>query len=178
MKKTVEKIKVHRDGLPDEGQGLRRPYDKQIGEFPCRSFNLGAKTATFPHTDQGNLAQSWCSITPVGQFNHKTGGHLILWNFGLVTEFPAGSTILIPSALIVHSNTPVEGKGTRYSIVQYAAGGLFRWAENGNMTQSDYLAKCSARGLAPHQWEPGERWANSVNMYTNISEIIDKTHTT
>jgi len=54
------------------------------------------------------------------------GGHLGLWDLGIVVEFPPNSTILIPSSLIVHSNTPIQSDKVRYSIVQYATGHLFR----------------------------------------------------
>lgn len=108
----------------------------------------------------------------MGEFTHTTGGHLVLWDFGLVIDFPAGSAILIPSALIVHSNTAVQCGGTRYSIVQYVAGGLFRWVENGCMTKKDYLAKCLKEGSSSQSQEPGERWAKAVNMFTHISQLI------
>jgi hypothetical protein len=72
-----------------------------------------------------NFAQSWCSITPLGDFDSDIGGDLVLWDFKLVIHFLAGSTMLIPSALLYHSNTPIQPGETHYSIVQYAAGGAF-----------------------------------------------------
>ncbi|KIL54546.1 hypothetical protein M378DRAFT_54007, partial [Amanita muscaria Koide BX008] len=124
---TVETIRAT-DG------SLRRPYDSKVGVYPCRSFNLGPHTVSFPHKDVGNLAQSWCSVTALGEYDHHLGGHLVLWDFKTVIQFPAGSTILLPSALFLHSNTSIQPGETRYSIIQYAAGGLFRWVENGCMT--------------------------------------------
>ncbi|KAN0113573.1 hypothetical protein V8E52_007637, partial [Russula decolorans] len=56
------------------------------------SFNLGQQTTSFPHLDEKNLAQSWCSKTLLGDFSPNLGGHLVLWDFGLVIRFPAGST--------------------------------------------------------------------------------------
>ncbi|KAH9042329.1 hypothetical protein EDB84DRAFT_1232732, partial [Lactarius hengduanensis] len=76
------------------------------------SFNIGNQSTSFPHTNENNLAQSWCSITPLGTFNPKEGGHIVLWDLKMVVEFPPGlapgSTVLIPSALITHSNTPIR----------------------------------------------------------------------
>lgn len=127
MRDTVNKLR-------ERDEGLKRSYDLKVGDFPCRSFNLGKQSVASPHTDHKNLAQGWCSITPLGSFNPKKGGHLVLWDFNLMIEFPPGSTALIPSALIKHSNTLLQSGETRYSIVQYAAGGLFRWVERGFMT--------------------------------------------
>lgn len=161
MRATVEAIKARFDGSPDEQVGLRRSYDEKIGAFPCRSFNLGRQSVTFPHTDNCNLAHSWCSVTALGKFDHQTGGHLVLWDFGLVVDFPAGCTILIPSSIIVHSNTAIKAHESRFSIVQYAAGGLFRWVENGFSTQDGDVEI------------EDERWANRVKLFTNVAELVE-----
>ncbi|KAJ7791104.1 hypothetical protein B0H13DRAFT_2394385 [Mycena leptocephala] len=42
-------------------------------------------------------------------------------------SFPPGSTLLIPSALVQHSNVPIRAHEQRSSITQYTAGSLFRW---------------------------------------------------
>ncbi|KAJ3886728.1 hypothetical protein GG344DRAFT_69418 [Lentinula edodes] len=41
------------------------------------------------------------------------GGHLVLWDLGLVIRFPPGSTILFPSSLITHSTIPIQEGETR-----------------------------------------------------------------
>ncbi|KAK2465171.1 hypothetical protein APHAL10511_002802 [Amanita phalloides] len=170
VRETVEAIRARRD---KSGEPLRRPYDDQLGVFPCLSVNLGLQSTSFPHMDDGNLAQSWCSITPLGLFNPKKGGHIILWDLGLVIDFPPGSTVLIPSALILHSNTSIQPGETRFSIVQYAAGGLFRWVNNGHMTEADMLAKAvSTKG---HELEQMLRWEKAVNMFTKVDELTDDT---
>ena len=117
---------------------LCQTYNSKAGVFPCRSFNLGQHTATYPYKDMCNLAQAWCSITPVGTFDPKLGGHLVLKELKLIIEFPASSTILIPSALLTHFHIPIREHETRFSIVQYVAGGLFRWVENGFMTDLEW----------------------------------------
>jgi len=58
--------------------------------------------------DFGNLPYGWCAITSLGPFDPKRGGHLVLWDLQLVIEFPPGSTILIPSAVLQHSNIPIH----------------------------------------------------------------------
>lgn len=52
-------------------------------------------------------------------------------NFANVIEFPAGSTILLPSVAIAHSNTPIGPGERRCLFTQYTFGGLFRWAARG-----------------------------------------------
>ncbi|KAF9044681.1 hypothetical protein BDP27DRAFT_1141447, partial [Rhodocollybia butyracea] len=98
--------------------------------FAGVSFNLPQCTVTSPHTDCHNLAFRWCAITALGNFDPDCGGHMILWDLGLVICFPPGSTILIPSALLTHSNVPIQPGEEFYSIIQYSSSGLFRWVYN------------------------------------------------
>lgn len=173
VKATVEGIKAHRglDGRAGPELELHRPYDHRVGVFPCRSFNLGGQTVTQPHLDYKNLAQSWCSVTALGHFNHCLGGQFVLWDFGLVVDFPAGSTILIPSALLVHSNTPIRPDESRYSIVQYAAGGLFRWAENGFMSEKRWLSQANEEDHQRHRERGENRWTDACSMFTTVEEL-------
>ena len=106
MEATVEKIWADADLSQEENLKLRRPYDSQIEALPCQSFNLGGQSMCSHHADPANLAQGWCSIIPLGSFDPKKGGHLILWDFDLEIESPVGSTVLIPSTLITHSDRP------------------------------------------------------------------------
>jgi hypothetical protein len=171
VKAAVEAIQAFwGDGVSKELR-LWQDLSKKLGVFPCRSFNLGEQTASFPHLDMRNLAQSWCSITPLGNFNPDLGGHLVLWDFGLFIRFPAGSTVLIPSSLLVHSNSSIQPGETRYSIVQYAAGGLFRWVDNGFKTDREWLAGASDDDIKVRQKEKGERWRSAAGMYTHLSEL-------
>ncbi len=169
MKSTVEAV------CASWGSEMSEEYwqdlDKKVGVFPCRSFNLGKPTVTIPHWDEKNLAQSWCSVTPLGDFNPDLGGHFVLWDYKLVIRFPAGSTLLIPSALLVHSNTPVQPNKTRYSIVQYAAGGLSRWVNNGLMSNKDLLAKAGEESEKSYKREQSSHWMSVVEMYTRLDEL-------
>ena len=90
---------------------LNFPYEKSI--FPTTTYNLGPCTISHPHLDFANLAFGWYAITALGNFNYKTGGHLIVWDLNLVIEFPLGSTILIPSAILSHSNTTINEQERR-----------------------------------------------------------------
>lgn len=52
-------------------------------------------------------------------------------------EFPAGSTYLIPSSCITHSNTPTQIGEWRASFTQYTAEGIFHWVGNGFQTDGE-----------------------------------------
>ena len=160
------------DAIKAKSPSLKRPYDDSVGVYPCRSFNLGKQTASYPHVDLANLAQSWCTVTPIGSFDPKMGGHLVLKDLGLVVEFPPGTTILIPSALITHSNTPIRSHETRYPIVQYAAGGLFRWVENGFMTDAKWEETASKEQMDSREDDKKQRWKRALAAFTKLDELL------
>ena len=96
----------------------------------------------------------------------------MLEELGLLVEFPPSSTILIPSALITHHNLPIKGHEACYSIVQYAAGGLFRWAANGFKTDKVWHGKATAEMKEQRKTDDENRWANFVDMFTAYDELI------
>lgn len=165
LKYVVEEIRAKRDTMPHK-KSLRRNYDSKVGIFPCRSFNLGNQSASYPHVDEKNLAQSWCSITALGQFNPDLGGHFVLWDFKLFIRFPPGSTILIPSALFCHSNTAIQPEEKRHSIVQYAAGGLARWVDYDQMTEVEWHAQATSVKIQEKNRKKKTRWVDAVGLYT------------
>ncbi|PPQ82483.1 hypothetical protein CVT26_012846, partial [Gymnopilus dilepis] len=120
--------------------------------FPCSvfaaaSYNFGPRTACYKHKDFANLPFGLCAVTALGNFNPRLGGHLVLWECKLVIEFPPGATILLPSAVVAHSNTPIQDNERRYSFAQYTAGGIFRWVENDCKLADDYYASLSPEDL-------------------------------
>jgi hypothetical protein len=170
VEKVVETIRSSKDNISGH-PGLRKDYDKKVGVFPCRSFNLGDQSASYPHVDEKNLAQSWCSVTALGPFKADLGGHFVLWDLALYIRFPPGSTILIPSALLLHSNTTIQPGEERHSIVQYVAGGLARWVDYGQMSVADWHAKATVEEVEQKDLERKGRWENAVRMYTSIKEL-------
>ena len=170
-KDTMEAIRNHFDSIGDKSLGLQSDNNKALGVFPCRTFNLATQSVSIPHTDNNNLSHGWCSITPFGDFNPTLGGHLVLWDFGLIIEFPPGSTILIPSSFILHSNTPIEPGKIRHSIVQYAAGHLYRWVKNGFLTDKDWKEQATAEQLEQWEKEKDSRWENAVASFTTLEEL-------
>ncbi|OSD08126.1 hypothetical protein PYCCODRAFT_1358115 [Trametes coccinea BRFM310] len=143
---------------------LRRNFDRSA--FSCSTFNLGPQTRTVPHRDHLNLPYGWCAITAFGNFDPKQGGHIILWDLRMVIEFPPGSTILIPSAILMHSNTAIAPEERRYSFTQYTPGGVFRWVASGFQTVKE--AGLSARSLNA---AGRKRWEEGVGLLSLWSEL-------
>ncbi|KAK7060971.1 hypothetical protein VNI00_000706 [Paramarasmius palmivorus] len=132
----------------------------------------GPQVSTLPHTDYGNYARSWCAVTALGRFDPDHGGHLIMWNVGITIRFPPGCTILFPSALITHSNVPVSPGETRYSLVQYTAGGLFRWVYNGGMSDKSFVASATKAELDRRDLERKRRAEEALRCYTTLEELM------
>ncbi|PPR00995.1 hypothetical protein CVT24_000569 [Panaeolus cyanescens] len=110
--------------------------------FPKSAFNLGGNAWSHKHVDSKNFPFGWCCITSLGDFSHVTGGHLILWDLGLILELPAGYSASILSALIIHSNIPTSEEGDiRYSFVQYFPGEIMRYVDNGCLTDRGFRKK-------------------------------------
>ncbi|KAJ3722344.1 hypothetical protein C8R42DRAFT_546030, partial [Lentinula raphanica] len=105
--------------------------------FAALTLNLGPRSFSPPHMDADNGAGGWCTDTPAGNYDPDRGGHLVLWDMGLIIRFPPGSSILFPSALITHSTLPIQEDETRYAFIQYSSGGLFRWRRNGFRSDKD-----------------------------------------
>jgi hypothetical protein len=117
------------------GGRLSRAFPKSA--WPAATFNFAPRVVTAPHKDRANAPAIPCSITPSGSFNSELGGHLVLYELGLVIEFPAGSNILICSGSITHYNLPIADSESRASFTQYFAGGLARHVAYGYKVEKD-----------------------------------------
>jgi hypothetical protein len=151
--------------LFDNDPTLMRPFNSI---FTAASFNLGPQTVSFPHIDFGNLPFGLCAITALGSFDPVRGGHLVLWECRLVIQFPPGSTILIPSAVIKHSNIKIREGERRYSFAQYCAGGLFRWVDYGFKTVKDFESSCDKDQLLEVYEVNKGRWKFGLELFNRI----------
>ncbi|KAL7278117.1 hypothetical protein ACG7TL_008088 [Trametes sanguinea] len=157
------------DALLHHHRGLRRNFVNSV--FASATFNVGPQTVARTHTDHLNLPAGLCAITALGSFDAEAGGHLILWDLKLVIKFPPGATVLIPSALLCHSNTALQPGETRFSLTQYSAGGLFQWVECGFKPQGAVSAagkKRYARGE--------EHWNEGLARFSRASELTTAAH--
>jgi hypothetical protein len=96
-----------------------------------------------------------------------------LWDLKLVVEFLPGALILLPSATLAHSNTPVEDGDERISFTQFTAGGLFRWMDNGRRTDEQLRREDPAeysRLLAKRE----SHWEEGLSYFSTVDELLDE----
>ncbi|KAJ6463647.1 hypothetical protein C8R47DRAFT_992589, partial [Mycena vitilis] len=86
---------------------------------------------------------SWAVLTALGKYAHKHGGHIILWDLGLVITFPPGTTILLPPSVIRYSFVKVRPGEHRYALSQWAGGGIQRWFDNGCHSDLEFAVRAS-----------------------------------
>ncbi|KAJ7445243.1 hypothetical protein B0H11DRAFT_2087938 [Mycena galericulata] len=156
---TMAELHRWKDGLPRNFSALTSSV------FAAATFNFGPRTVTLPHLDFANLAWGWCSITALGYFDPNKGGHLILWDLRLVIRFPPGSSILIPSAILRHSNVAIQQGEKRFSFTQYTAAGIFRFVGNGFRTEKSLNARMTAAEQAKRAEERRCRFTEGIKMY-------------
>ncbi|KAJ7315540.1 hypothetical protein DFH08DRAFT_715411 [Mycena albidolilacea] len=149
--------------LVRKNPGLRRTFTRS--PFAAVTVNLGPVSVSLPHTDAANKADGMCLIGALGSFDADKGGQLVCWDYDLIIRFPPGCSILIPSAVVTHSNTPIRDGEERFSIIQYTAGGLFRWVANGFQSDRSWLASASAEDLARREEERKARCADALKKF-------------
>lgn len=172
--KVYAYMKKYVDQLFKKQPSLRQIFPKSV--YPAAAFNFGPKVCTFKHRDVLNLPFGFCAIHALGRFNPQKGGHLILWELKLVIEFPPGSLILIPSAILSHSNTPVAEGDTRASFTQYVSGGLFRFADAGFQLEKDLKKKDPERyerlkSARSKRWEFGLSLISALDQLRNEEPV-------
>ncbi|KAG6819392.1 hypothetical protein H0H93_012239 [Arthromyces matolae] len=165
-----EYYRSNMQSLLDHNPHLHHNFPRST--FAACTFNLGPRTTTLPHVDRSNLAWGWCAITALGNFNADLGGHLVLWDLGLVIRFPAGATILIPSALLTHSNIPIAEGEERFSFTQFTSGCLLRYVHNGFCTDKEFLEKATKEQLQNREDERASRWSKGLAMLSKVAEFV------
>ena len=153
----------------DHDDTLTRNFENSV--FAGCAFNFGPQTVCYRHRDHANLPFGWCAITALGNYDYKKGGHLVLWDFGLVIGFPPGSTIFVPSASLDHSITTIQKGERRYSFTQYTAGGTFRWVDYGFRKADEYFASLSEEKQQALAEEGRDRLAFGLSLFSTIDEL-------
>ncbi|KAJ4477734.1 hypothetical protein C8J55DRAFT_430599 [Lentinula edodes] len=166
-KNHAEHLRLNAE-LDEKLPHLRRNFENSV--YLGMTVNFGPSTWTHIHTDSKNDVRIPCAITTGGRFNHKAGGHLILWDFKLILEFPPGATILLPSALIRHSNLPVAAGETRISVTQYSAGGVRRWLEYGGRTEDEFRQQ-DPEGFARAWAKRRENYKEGMGLFCTLEQL-------
>ena len=153
------------DKLFKSDERLTRPFRSV---YPAATYNLGPRTVCLPHVDFANLPFGYCAITAIGDYDYKKGGHIVLWEPKLIIEFPPGTTVLLPSAIVTHFNMPVAEGETRCSFTQYAAGGLFRWVDNGFKTAADHWDTLTEKQKGEKMEADKKRWEFGLGLLPTL----------
>ncbi|KAK7054023.1 hypothetical protein R3P38DRAFT_2381946, partial [Favolaschia claudopus] len=121
--------------------------------YPCEASVFSAATVELggPHRTRSDWrghippfeAAVWSILTAAGTYRSIYGGHLIVWDLGLVIQFPAGSSILVPTGIVRYSFVEVRPGEDRFSILQWAGSGVRRFVENGYKTDIDFAREAS-----------------------------------
>lgn len=148
---------------------LRRNFSRSV--WASAALNFGPKTITARHRDYANLPFGICTVTALGKYDSTKGGHIILWELGLVIEFPPGSTVLLPSAAVSHSNTPIAAKERRASFTQYSAGRLFRWVQHGYQTEAKFREGMSDEEKDRVAAENRERCKLGLSLFPKLTDL-------
>jgi hypothetical protein len=152
---------------------LRPPFPDSV--FSAMAVNFGPKTVCRQHRDQRNLSYGWCAVTSFGEYDWRRGGHLILWDLNVVIEMPPGCTVLLPSAIIKHSNTLLKGRhDRRYSVAQFSAAGLFRWRDEGFQSDRAYHATLDEEGRAQEAQQDLERFEKGLRLIPTFTDIVNR----
>jgi len=161
-KETAEALQAHHPHL--------RPTSPKT-VFAATTINMGPRSFSPPHVDDGNNAAGWCVATALGPFDADKGGHFVLWNLKIIVRFPPGASILFPSALVTHSNIPVQEHEKRYSIIQYSAGALFRWRYNGFKSDKAFLASATPEQLVKREQDRKVRWKRALEGFSRWEDV-------
>jgi hypothetical protein len=159
----------HVQALIDHDKTSTQPFHNSI--WATTTFNFGPATACFKHKDYLNLPFGLCGITSLGRFDPKRGRHLVLWGICQVVEFPPGSTVLIPSTAIAHSNVGIQGGECCYSFTQYTAGRIFCWVDQGFQTVKRHQEQLSPDELHAELLELASQGSMGLGLFSTLDEL-------
>ncbi|RXW11954.1 hypothetical protein EST38_g13900 [Candolleomyces aberdarensis] len=169
---VYEQVENKLGQLYEKDPSLRPPFECCV--LPCAAFNFGPQVCCKGHRDQGNLPHSWCAITALGHFDPEQGGHLVIEELKIYIQFPPGATILIPSALLTHGNTPVSDGEVRLSFTVFCPGGLIRWVDNGFQTQDNLRKKVSKKEFQERMKLKETRWQDGLEKICTLAQLVDR----
>ncbi|KAJ3472992.1 hypothetical protein NLI96_g13175 [Meripilus lineatus] len=138
--------------------------------YPAATINMGPQAITSLHFDTKNKANFYIAVTALGDFDSEKGGHLVIKTLKLVIQFPPHSTILFMSSVLEHANIPIAPHETRMSLTQYAAGGLFRWVDNGFQTEAS-LTGGNPQAKKSLKDSRKDNWTKAVGKLSTVESL-------
>jgi hypothetical protein len=157
----------HLDTLLQHDCKLHQNFHNSV--WSSTTINFSPRTCCKKHMDFNNLP---FGIYAAGNYKLKEGSHLVLWEAGLVIEFPPGSMILIPSTVLMRSNAPIPKGSTRYSITQYTAGGLFRWVDHDFQSEASYWESLTDQGHAEEIQQMEGHASMGIGLFSTKDELL------
>ncbi|KAJ7625128.1 hypothetical protein DFH06DRAFT_1325210 [Mycena polygramma] len=142
------------------------------GAFPAAEFFLGSDESP-PRMDDLDMPWGWRALTSLGEYNARWGGELVLWEEKKVVRFPPGATFLFPAAFMRYSFTQLRAGETQYAFSQYAQAGLFRYVENGFMSEDNFEATAWRAQREERDKLRDTRMFRALGMYSHINEIYE-----
>lgn len=155
------------DALHGPDSQLERNFDNSV--FAATAINFTDEAVCGSHCDSGNRPDGLCIITCMGPLDHTKGGQIVLDEPKLVIDFPSGSSVYIPSALVTHHNFPLQNGDKRYSATQYTGGGLFRWVRNGMKSDKDWYATASQSEIKKREQDNASRWKKGLSLFPRVA---------
>ncbi|KAJ6463771.1 hypothetical protein C8R47DRAFT_992398, partial [Mycena vitilis] len=157
-----------KDALLEHDSSLRDNYTG--GAFPSTEYFFGNEESA-PRLDDLDMPWSWRALTSLGSYNPRWGGELILWDEKKVIRFPPGTTFLFPSSFIRYSFTHVREGEMQYAFSQYAHAGLFRFVENGFLSEANFEKTAWSAQKDVRDKVRDARMVNALGMYSHLDEI-------
>lgn len=149
---------------------LRESFGGAGGAFTASEVFLGSVESP-PRLDDRDMLWGWRAITALGRYDADRGGEIILWDEKKVIKFPVGSTFLFPAAFMRYSFTSVGPLEKRYALSQYSEAGLYRYVENGFMSEGSFEATAWKEDQDARDRKRDARMQTALGMYSHIKDF-------
>ncbi|KAJ7429110.1 hypothetical protein B0H11DRAFT_1769725, partial [Mycena galericulata] len=124
-----------------------------------------------PRLDDRDMLWAWRALTGLGRYDPDFGGEMILWDEKKVIKFPVGSTFLFPAAFMRYSFTRVHPWERRFAFSQYLDAGLFRYVENGFLSEATFEATAWKSVREARDRIRDARMQTALGMLSHISDF-------
>jgi hypothetical protein len=136
--------------------------------FAAATINLGQQSVTDWHLDSKNLVFGLCCIVVFGRFNHRQSAQLILKEPRVVMELRRGDVCFVPSGSVTHRNAPLNPWETRFAMIFYTAGGVFRYIFQGfQLAGPQRISSDMVKEAGQVRWQAG--WS----LFSTLKSLRD-----
>jgi hypothetical protein len=111
-------------------------------------------------------------ITSIGNYDHKQGGHVVLWDDNKIIELPSGASVMFVAGTKRYSFVPVGRNEERFLFRQFCNAGVLRWIEKGGYSDSEFDMVMSPEVIAAWEERRAGRGAASAKLFTRLNDIF------